>query len=188
MHSCMTRWGIEAFNTQGVVGTHHMWMVCSWGEIQECCQDGACWWPHQYQHFNFPSGWSIHNTHACLWSLVSISIIGDFFWTWGKFIQFFLTFNLLAITGNGFVDVYDSTAHVAGSWYSELKCVHLWMWNGLLSSDMYNMQPETWCLHSLCSQELPNLISYHVWIQSWLSHGGMTNIHWLEFWKLLLCL
>lgn len=84
MHSCMTRWGIEAFNTQGVVGTHHMWMVCSWGEIQECCQDGACWWPHQYQHFNFPSGWSIHNTCACLWCLVGISSIGDCFLNMGK--------------------------------------------------------------------------------------------------------
>jgi hypothetical protein len=55
---CVDRWGIEAFNTKGLMGTHHMWMVCPRGEIQGCCQDGACWWTHWHQPFNLPSGLS----------------------------------------------------------------------------------------------------------------------------------
>lgn len=55
---CVDRWGIEAFNTKGLMGTHHMRMVCPRGEIQGCCQDGACWWTHWHQPFNLPSGLS----------------------------------------------------------------------------------------------------------------------------------
>jgi hypothetical protein len=65
-----------------------------------------------------------------------------------------------------------------GSWCSDLNCVcHVcaYAMAFFLSSGMYNMPTETWILHSLCSQKLPDIISYHVRIQSWLPHGGIRH-------------
>jgi hypothetical protein len=65
-----------------------------------------------------------------------------------------------------------------GSCCSDLNCVcHVcaYAMAFFLSSGMYNMPTETWILHSLCSQKLPDIISYHVRIQSWLPHGGIRH-------------